>query len=190
MFRRGFKTWCENISAQFRRRLGLNPWDPVDSWSIAKSLSMMVLTPKQITGLDRKSLSVLTEEDPNSWSACTITLNGRDLVILNSSHSKARQSSDLAHELSHKILDHKPANTSFSNDGLLLLSFYDKNQEEEAGWLAGCILLPRDSILHIRKRSIPLQSAATSYGVSPKMLKYRLQVTGVDYQTGHKKRRK
>jgi Zn-dependent peptidase ImmA (M78 family) len=85
---------------------------------------------------------------------------------LNSSHTGGRPASDLTHELAHKLCGHKPARIDVSEDGLLMLSTYDATQEEEAAWLCGCLLLPRDAVLSIRRRKLNLRKAATYYGVS------------------------
>jgi Zn-dependent peptidase ImmA (M78 family) len=86
------------------------------------------------------------------------------------------------HELAHILLGHDPARVDVAEDGSLVLFTYDKDQEDEANWLAACLLLPRAALLVIRKESGDLKSAAKDYGVSQVMLQYRLNVTGVEHQ--------
>jgi len=86
------------------------------------------------------------------------------------------------HELSHLLIGHSPVRVDISQNGALLLNTYDKKQEDEAAWLSGCLLLPREALLLIRKRRMTLQAAAREYEVSLRMLNYRMGVTGVDYQ--------
>src|SRR5258705_9198107 len=57
-----------------------------------------------------------------------------------------------------------------------------RQQEEEADWLSGCLLLPREALINIKRRRIAEANAATEYGVSVKMLNYRLAMTGVNWQ--------
>ena len=64
----------------------------------------------------------------------------------------------------------------------MLLSSYEKQQEEEADWLSGCLLLPREALLSIRRRGLAETDAASQYGVSMKMLTYRNALTGVNRQ--------
>jgi Zn-dependent peptidase ImmA (M78 family) len=71
-----------------------------------------------------------------------------------------------------------------SEDGLLVLNTFDQIQEEEANWLAGCLLLPRDALMLIRRHGMDLKVAAKRYGVSFDMLRYRTGITGVNYQFG------
>jgi Zn-dependent peptidase ImmA (M78 family) len=86
------------------------------------------------------------------------------------------------HELSHVLLGHEPARVDVTEDGLLMLNTFDRLQEEEANWLAGCLLLPRNALMAIRGRGLDLRTAARNFGVSLDMLRYRLNVTGVEYQ--------
>ena len=185
MFERGFKTWCEKYAATTRQELGLRPSDPLDARRLATKLGIRVWTPEEIPGLSAEAIKILLRNDgktPSCWSAVTLVVGNRIVVILNSSHSPGRQASDLMHELSHRIRGHETHDMEVSAEGLMLLSGYDKKQEEEADWLSGCLLLPRDALIAIRNRNIDLSEAAKVYGVSLRMMKYRLAMTGVSKQ--------
>ena len=182
VFARGFKAWCENVAIQQRRELGLRPTDPLDPWQLAKHLGIRVHTPSEIPGLDPDCLKTLLQEDADSWSAVTISAGSQDVIILNSSHKGGRPASDLTHELAHILLGHEPARIDVTADGTLMLSTYDKKQEEEANWLAGCLLLPRDALIVIQSQGVDSKLAARRYGISQQMLQFRRNVTGVDYQ--------
>jgi Zn-dependent peptidase ImmA (M78 family) len=94
------------------------------------------------------------------------------------------------HELSHRTLEHGAKKVDASTEGIMLLSSYDKKQEDEADWLAGCLLLPRDALVRIRKENVELPDAARLYGVSLRMLNYRMAMTGVNRQFSAPKSRK
>ena len=181
-FARGFKTWCENVSAQKRRELGLNAIDPIDPWELAEHLGILVWKPQDIPGLDQTTRRILLKDDPDSWSAVTLQVDSHHLVILNSAHSGGRPASDLMHELSHILVGHEPARVDVAEDGSLLLNTYDKKQEAEANWLSGALLLPRDALLWMRRKKINQVDAASHFGVSEAMVRYRLSVTAVDRQ--------
>lgn len=188
-FKRGYKSWCENISIQLRKDLGLKPIDPLDPKLLAKQLNVIVWDVNQVPGLEDKHKKRLLVEDKDSWSALTIQYADKHLIILNTSHSKKRQSSDLMHELSHVFLDHKPSRVDVS-DGGLLLNTYDQAQEAEASWLCGSLLLPRQILTSIVYKKIPLRQASDFYDVSMDMLNYRLNVMGVKNQFKTARRRK
>jgi len=97
-------------------------------------------------------------------------------------HSIGRQASDVMHELAHLILDHKPATVIISYDGSLVMRSYDQKQEEEASWLAWCLLLPRDALIQCSRRELDVGAIAEQYGVSKALVSFRLDVTGVRAQ--------
>jgi len=181
-FSRGFKSWCENVAIQQRRELNLRSFDPLNPRMLSKHLGIEVWTAEQVPGIDPECLRILLRKNYDSWSAVTICIESKDLVILNTSHSDSRQASDLMHELSHILLGHEPSRVDVTEDGLLILNTYGKKQEEEANWLCGSLLLPRDALVLIRRKDMDLKIATKKYGVSLDMLEYRLNVTGVNYQ--------
>lgn len=136
----------------------------------------------QIPNLAPGTLDQLTLHDPDVWSAVTLCHNGRYLIVLNSAHAKTREANTLMHELAHLIIGHKPTRLDITNDGLMILSSYDKQHEEEANWLAAALLLPREALIHTRKRGLTDQQAATLYGCSVQLFTFRIQTTAVDLQ--------
>jgi Zn-dependent peptidase ImmA (M78 family) len=179
---RGFKSWCENVALQQRRELKLKASDPLDAWRLAGHLGVTVWTPEQVPGLGAGALETLLEADAGSWSAVTLSVDTRDLIILNSAHTGARPASNLMHELAHILIGHAPARVDVSENGLLVLSTYNRDQEAEATWLAGTLLLPREALMFIRQSGMTSERAMKTYGVSREMLDYRFRMTGVDLQ--------
>lgn len=180
--KRGFKSWCEKVAEHVRKDLDLQPGAPLDPWVLARHSDIRVWAADEIPNLDQKVLRTVLVEDKNSWSAATLNVGSTDLVILNSSHSRARQTSSLMHEIAHLLLGHNPARVDVSEDGFLLLQSYNKEQEEEADWLGGTLLLPRIALVWIRGQDMDLAQAATLYGASRDLLRWRLDKTGVNLQ--------
>jgi Zn-dependent peptidase ImmA (M78 family) len=183
LFERGFKTWCEQQSVELRGRLGLRPFDPLDPRALASHLKIRVCTANEVPGVSDKSRQALAAEDAG-WSAVTLEFQElqRKLIILNQTHSLRRQSSDLTHEIAHHLCEHHPTAMQMSKEGVLLLETYSRKDEEEADWLSGCLLLPRPALMHIKRQIEDEEAAAEHYMVSRAMLKYRLDVSGVNYQ--------
>jgi hypothetical protein len=67
-------------------------------------------------------------------------------------------------------------------EGLMLLRDYDKKEEEEADWLSGCLLVPRDALISIKRRRLDDGDACLEYGVSQRMLSWRVATTGIRRQ--------
>jgi Zn-dependent peptidase ImmA (M78 family) len=161
----------------------LRSTDPLDPSALAQALGLRVLIPHDVPGVSSACLRILLQDDPDSWSAVTLRLGrGRDLIIVNSAHSPARQSSNLVHEIAHVLLGHSPTRVDVTADQQLLLRTHDPQQEDEAAWLAGCLLLPRPALLLIARNGGMSGDVARRYGVSVDMLTYRLRVTGVEMQ--------
>ena len=177
--RRGFKSWCEKTAAEYRAQLGLARDAPLDPHDLADYLDVLVWTPRDVPGLSDQGIEQLTEVDPGSWSAATIAPNGQHLVILNSAHADTRQRNSLAHELAHIILNHRPLRTATSDEGFLFSDRYDAAQEEEADWLAGTLLLPREGLLTVFRRTRSSAVIARKFGVSTKLVDWRLRMTGI-----------
>jgi Zn-dependent peptidase ImmA (M78 family) len=182
VFERGFKTWCERLSLQKRREFGLRAYDPLEPRKLAENLGIKVWTIDDIPDLSAEAKKTLLQDDAGGWSAATVCLGSRNLIILNPAHSTGRQASDLMHELAHHILGHRPNALDISINGILMLHSYDHKQEDEADWLASCLLLPREALVYIKRHVPDRVAAAMQYGVSQAMLKYRLDVSGVNYQ--------
>jgi Zn-dependent peptidase ImmA (M78 family) len=185
VFERGFKAWCERYSLEKRSALGLAAHAPLDARALAAHLGIRVWTPEDVPGLGPEAISVLLRNDgmtPSDWSAVTLVVGSRVVVIQNSSHSPARQASDLTHELAHRIRGHDAKEVSVSADGLMLLSSYEKAEEEEADCLSGSLLLPREALVSIKRRRLDAEAACLQYGVSARMLQYRISMTGINRQ--------
>lgn len=86
------------------------------------------------------------------------------------------------HELAHVQLKHTPARVEVSKLGVLLLSDYSDEQEQEADWHAAAFLLPREGLVEMRARSDSVTQIAAYYGVSESLCAWRLRMTGVDVQ--------
>lgn len=179
VFARGFKTWCENVALQQRRQLGLQSTDPLSPSRLAEHLGIAVWTPETVPGLDASARKVLLHDDPSSWSAVTLSVGTKDVIIMNSAHSGGRPASNLMHELAHILIGHKPGRVDVSEDGLLVLHTYDREQEAEANWLSGCLLLPRAALLWVVRQRLDEDKVRRRYGVSSDMLEWRFRMTGV-----------
>jgi hypothetical protein len=61
---------------------------------------------------------------------------------------------------------------------------YSKLEEDEAAWLGGCLLVPRDAAVAVAvaMSSTPIERAATDYGVSDRIMSWRVNVTGAKAQ--------
>lgn len=182
-FERGFKAWAERTAIAVRRELGLSARQPLDPHRLAEHLGIRVVNPlTDLPGLEPSILTQLLETDPWGWSAATLQVGDRAIVIFNPRKSKGRQSSDIIHELAHVMLGHEPATLVFSEDGQLATRTFDQKQEDEANWLGWSLLLPREALIAARQQRMLTAQIAETYGVTETLVGYRVKMTGVDAQ--------
>lgn len=180
--RRGFKASCERMAEEQRRAVGLALDDPLDPERLAQHLGVTVWRPEDVPDLPEHSLSQLTKKDSDSWSAVTLQVGRSRLTIVNSAHAPTRQRSSIAHELAHLILAHSPSRIDVSERGYLVLSTYEGEEEEEANWLSGALLVPREGLMRAFRGRQDRRALAEYFGVSLQLLEWRLRMTGVARQ--------
>jgi len=187
LLRRGFRTWCENAARGYRRELGLAPFAALDPRLLASKQGVKIWKPTYIPGLPKASLRQLTIADSSGWSAVTICVVDKHVIVINDQDSCERQNNSLAHELSHIILGHKAAQVFVSPTGQMLLSEYDRTQEEEANCLAAALLVPRDALLNFLALGHDYPRIAAHFAVSKDMLQMRINLTGVGKQLANRR---
>lgn len=181
--RRGFKAEAERTAADYRSRIGCDDLDALDIGEMARVLEVEIIPADELVALER--LKELDEIQPGALSAGTFNVAGRRIVVFNPLNSKGRRRSDLAHELAHIILGHKVR--TIESVGELKLLTCDAEQEEEADWLAGCLLLPRSLLLQCARQGLSVKKIARKGGTSQEMARFRLNASGVLVQLGRER---
>jgi len=185
---RGFKAWAERTATAIRVELDLSSTAPLPPASLAEHLGVVLWTCADVPGITLDILQQLTVNDPWGWSAVTVAVRDRVIVVYNDRKSRGRQASDITHELAHVILSHDPATVILSESIDLSMRTFDQKQEDEANCLAWALLLPRDALFSARKSRLPLDSIATAFGVTETLVQYRLRMTGIDVQLQRRRR--
>jgi Zn-dependent peptidase ImmA (M78 family) len=154
---------------------------------VAKGLGVRLLPATELPGVPADVLSRLTNHHRSAWSAISLSEGDQHLIVFNPAHSKGRQSNDLMHELAHIILGHTPTFSFLDPVKQLLVRSHDRTQEEEADWLAGAVLLPRQALLYVRGRQLGAEEICRRYGISKRLLSFRLNATGVERQLARRR---
>lgn len=180
--RRGFKTWCENAAVGYRRSLDLARNSALDPRLLAQHLNVTIWKTADVPGLDPAVLNHLTKVDPESWSAVTLRLPDANLIVINETHVLGRRNNSLAHELSHIILKHEPAQAFVNADGLMMMTHYNKTHEDEADCLAGTLLVPRETLIQLLDQGYDDAELSKYFKVTVDLVRMRRNRTGVDIQ--------
>lgn len=184
---RGFITKCEKTAHELRMALGLEQHAFLNPRQLAAHLGIKIWTPEEIPGMDPSVIHQLLRADASSWSAVTLTIGHRAVIIINSSHSAARKNNDLAHELAHIILKHEPTQMFCMADGTMMIAHYKRDYEDEADTLGHTLLVPRDSLHHFLKLGHSDSQLADHFGVSMQLLTMRKNKTGLAKQMSYRR---
>jgi Zn-dependent peptidase ImmA (M78 family) len=173
---RGFKANAERQAAAYRAKLGLDPDSALDVFDLAKALDVTVVDGGDLVGANR--FEELEALQVGVFSAATMVIRGRVVIVTNPQASPGRLRSDVAHELSHLALKHQPSEVR--SVGGVTFRTCDPSQEEQATALGGALLLPRPLLLGLARRGEATpQNVAAKYSVSLEMARFRINSTGV-----------
>jgi IrrE N-terminal-like domain len=185
--RRGFKAEAERLADRTRAQMGLQPVDRLVVRDLADHLQVEVFAADQL--VDRAKLEDLNRLQPGAFSAATFHLpGGRTVAVYNPYNGPARTNSDIAHELAHVLLDHDVRELQQLAGHTFFIC--DPEQEEEANWLAGCLLLPRLLLLRELFAGADAATVAAKHQVSVPMARFRLNASGVLLQARRARSRK
>lgn len=173
--RRGFKAEAERLAEEVRKAMGMRMTDPIDAGDLAGYAGAEIRSADELTSLAK--LTTLEELQPGAFSACTFSIGERHVIVYSPLASPGRRQSDIAHEVAHLLLKHSMKTV----ETIGRVSFFtcDADEEQEANWLAGCLLLPRKLLFAVARRGLDVPEIARSYNVSEQMAAFRLRTTGV-----------
>jgi len=178
--RRGFKSEAEQIATQIRGELALDWNGRLDAFALAEHLAIPVFTIRQAAKVSplNSFAHFFSAVDPDSFSAVTIFCGYKRFIIHNENHHPHRQSSNLAHEVSHTLLEHVPTPVADRNGE----RFWNSEVEAEATWLGAALLVPRPGALEMCKARHTTAQIALHFGVSRSLCEWRIRQSGIDKQ--------
>ena len=180
--RRGFKAEANRIALGVRSRLKLGAVSPLDPWAVCEHFEIEVIRLSELADpAGREVGSYFLRVEPEAFSAVTLEVACRRVIVHNDAHRPVRQRSNLAHELAHCFLGH-PLTPVLRGDGGRNRS---AEVEEEAAFLGGAHLVTNEAAHHIVASGLGATAAAV-YGVSRDMLAYRLAVSGATIVAGRR----
>lgn len=174
----GFKANAERTAKRYREELSLSPADPLDPRALADHLDVTIVDAATLVPL--AELEELERIQAYAFSAATFEVRERKIVVVNPIRGRGRQNSDIAHELSHIILEHDLSEVR----ELAGMPFRTckPEEEEEATALGGTLLLPRDLLVSAARRGASVDAIADQYSVTVEMARFRYNTTGVGKQ--------
>jgi len=169
---RGFKTGCERTVSALREELGVDDDEPLDMHVAADHLEIPVRPLAELlipAGGHRTDPHV--DEIYRKVSAFTVFKGWQRSIVYNDEHAPPRHRSNLAHELSHALLQHPPRDHGLPAEQA-------QRHEAEAAWLSGVMMLTADQARRIVTCGMSRAVAEARFQLSTEMLRFRLNVTG------------
>lgn len=183
--RHGFKTEAEALAKEVRAELGLAKLDRLDPHQLARHLDIPVVGLSELPE-DLPGAQYFLSVERGAFSAVTVFRRRRRVIMHNDSHSPARQNSNLTHELAHGLLLHESAPAL---DSLTGCRNWNDTNESEAAWLGGVLLVTKDMALAVARGWLTRKQALEQFGVSKRMLDWRLDMTGANKRVARERAR-
>jgi hypothetical protein len=197
--RRGFKAESERQATSLRSAIGCSETRTPDLADLAAHLRVAVLPADHLLDGGREELLRLHDTQPGCFSAATFSPPGsRHIVVYNpvgldgqilstaEARVDGRTRSNVAHEFAHIVLGHDIRQVQKISGQ----HFFTCNpeQEEEANWLAGALLLPRPLLLIAIRNDLTSEEIAEQNQVSVDMARFRSNATGARMQVARTRR--
>lgn len=178
--KRGFKSNAEDIAMEIRAELNLDADDRLDVLKLAEHLAIPIFTISQIARFvpQNSFAHYFSAVDTDSFSAVTVFRGYERFIVHNENHHPNRQASNLAHEISHSLLEHLPTPVA-GRDGR---RYWNSEVEQEANWLGAALLVPRAGALEMVKANRTEAQIAMHFGVSDSLCSWRIRQSGIDKQ--------
>ena len=175
---RGFKAEAERTARRLRDEAGIGRHAPLDLAAVAGSLGVLIVSADELVPLEQ--LQEIERIQAYAFSACTFEVNGRSVVVYNPIRTRPRRRSDIAHELSHILLEHDLTEIQYLNE--VPFRTCKPDQEQQATALAGTLLLPRSALLEEARAGLTVSKIAKKFAVTEQMARYRWNTTGIARQ--------
>lgn len=177
--RRGFKKDAREIAAELRAELGTRPDSPLDPWFLARHLEIPVWPLSSYRQLLPASTDLLMSVESGAFSGMLAFVGPRRVIIHNDAHALTRQRSNIGHELAHALLLHRPHVVVGGGSPC-----FDADQEDEAKWLGGVLLVSDEFCVQCARDAVPLAVAAERMGVSLSLMRWRFNMSGAQRRAG------
>lgn len=168
-----FKKRCECIATEYRIELNNRAaYDRLPAFDVVVHLKAEIVPLESFNITEQHRERLKTADD---WSGGIVRLKPAIQIILNPIHAPTRHESTLMHECAHLILKHK----MMPLDPTRLQLARDPQSEKEAGYLGGCLQIPRRGLLWAIQQGMTTAQIALHFGASQDMVRYRANVAAV-----------
>ena len=171
---RGFQTYAVDLATKVRSRLGVSLYERLDVRQLAVVYGLSIVSFDQLSSVS-EAVHYFTETHTRQLSGFVAQVDSQQVILINPAHCDERTASTITHEVSHCILCHE-SKLRLTGEQACLSG--DPDQEDEASWLGGELLLPREAARRLVFRRVDEVDAAAMFGVSIEMVRWRMNICG------------
>ncbi|TFV57740.1 ImmA/IrrE family metallo-endopeptidase [Geodermatophilus sp. DF01-2] len=172
--KRGFGSTARALAIEVRAEVGLTPHAVLDPLLIADEYGIDVYRLSD-TDCDQAALRHFLVDRPDAFSGALIPLGDGVVILENDEHSPVRRKSTLCHELAHVLLEH-PFTTRLVGDTGCRLT--NRDLEEEAAFLSGELMIPREAALRLAWRDATDEMVSAKHQISVEAARWRMNASG------------
>ncbi|MES3640168.1 ImmA/IrrE family metallo-endopeptidase [Mycobacterium intracellulare] len=170
--RRGFKTEAKHLALELRAEIGLDAHEPFDPYTFAAEYGISVV---QLSDLDGPARDHFLRANGSSLSGALIPVGTGVAILENDAQPLARRRTTMCHELAHVVLEHQFGVSLSADERKCGLG---GDQEDEADWLSGEMLIPYDGAFRLARANATDQHAAHVFDVSLAVARWRMNHSG------------
>jgi Zn-dependent peptidase ImmA (M78 family) len=175
--RRGFKTQAKWLALEVRAEVGIGRFDLFDPYALAEEYGIPVYP---LTGLaqdDRalEAVAYYAGAGSSFFSAALVPVGDKRVILDNDFHAPVRRRNSVSHEMSHVLLEHEFGELLLTSERCRA---HDKDQEDEADWLAGELLIPYAAAERAARQDLTDEEVADAFSVSTRLAAMRMNYSG------------
>lgn len=169
--RRGFKTEAKRLAIELRMELGLDAHSPFDPYAFASEYGIRVI---QLSALSGPARDRFLKAEGSALSGALIPTGTGVVILENDAQPMRRRRTTMCHELAHVVLEHA-FGVSLTDERRCGLG---GDQEDEADWLSGELLVPFDGALRLARMNASDDRVAQTFDVSLAVARWRMNASG------------
>jgi len=148
---------------------------PLNPFELANHLGIPCIPVSDLSLTEEHGAFFSSREGTKAFSAVTIFDGKMKRIVFNDYAPINRQHSDVAHEISHVVLNHDMLPTSELYTG----NHYNQNDEFEAKWMGPALLISEEAAMYVGANYTCFTSASADYNVTIDVMRMRINVCGV-----------
>ncbi len=180
MGQRWTKKAIEDLALEVRGEIGAGPHARLDLQRLTGEYGIPVYAMSDLgdSGCSPDTVDYFTARRPEAWSAALVPVGTARFIVENSAHTLQRRRSNVAHEMSHLLLEHEFEGILFADGGCRDLGPEMALKEKQAAALSGELLIPMAAAIRAALSGRTDEQVAEQFDVSLQFAAWRLNASG------------